>query len=101
MKNLIRILCVVALIISAGTARAWTGAMMPSLGESSPKIQRARTDQQNNEVTVWVNTRSGVYHCSGSRWYGNTKTGRFMSECEARADGFRPAYGSPCGSICN
>jgi hypothetical protein len=26
-------------------------------------------------VTVWVNTRSGVYHYPGTRWYGNTKSG--------------------------
>lgn len=47
-------------------------------------------------VKVWVNTSSGVYHCSGSRYYGNTKTGRFMSESEARAAGNRPAYGKVC-----
>jgi hypothetical protein len=26
------------------------------------------------DVTVWVNTRSGVYHYPGTRWYGNTKS---------------------------
>ena len=28
---------------------------------------------------VWVNTDSGVYR-KGGRWYGKTKTGKFMSE---------------------
>jgi hypothetical protein len=47
-------------------------------------------------VRVWVNTASGVYHCRGTRYYGTTKAGGFMSETEARAAGHRPAYGRPC-----
>src|SRR2546422_1718991 len=49
-------------------------------------------------ISVWVNTHSGVYHCPGSRYYGVTKAGRFMSDETARTAGFRPAYGQPCGS---
>jgi hypothetical protein len=45
---------------------------------------------------VWVNTRSAVYHCLGTQYYGNTKSGRYMSESEARAAGNRPAYGHVC-----
>ena len=47
-------------------------------------------------VRVWVNTASGVYHCPGTRWYGATKAGEYMSEAAARAQGDRPAYGRPC-----
>lgn len=47
-------------------------------------------------VTVWVNTNSGVYHCPGSRWYGRTKRGTYMSEADARKHGYRPAYGRTC-----
>jgi hypothetical protein len=39
---------------------------------------------------VWVNTDSGIYHKSG-RWYGKTKTGKFMSEAEAKAAGYKEA----------
>jgi hypothetical protein len=39
---------------------------------------------------VWVNTESGVYHSSG-RWYGKTKQGKFMTESEAKAAGYKPA----------
>jgi hypothetical protein len=43
---------------------------------------------------VWVNTRSGKYWRPGSRYYGRTKQGRFMSESEAKAEGFQPAHGT-------
>lgn len=39
---------------------------------------------------VWVNTESGVYH-KGGRWYGKTKQGKFMTEAEAKAAGYKAA----------
>jgi hypothetical protein len=46
-------------------------------------------DQGNPTVTVWVNIPTHVYHCSGDRWYGKTKHGRFMSQGEALKEGDR------------
>jgi hypothetical protein len=60
----------------------------------------AQNQTEKKEVKVWVNTKSGVYHCPGTRWYGKTKEGKYMSECEAQKAGHRPAYGKPCGSDC-
>jgi len=40
---------------------------------------------------VWVNTDSGVYHKAGSKWYGKTKQGKFMTEAEAKAASYKPA----------
>jgi hypothetical protein len=51
----------------------------------------------NPTVKVWVNTNSGVYHCPGTRWYGKTKSGQYMTQREAQAKGYRPAYGAVCG----
>jgi hypothetical protein len=51
----------------------------------------------NPTVKVWVNTNSGVYHCPGTRWYGNTKSGQYITQREAQSKGYRPAYGSVCG----
>ncbi len=45
---------------------------------------------------VWVNTNSGVYHCPHTRYYGNTKHGKHMSESAAATHGYRAAYGKPC-----
>jgi hypothetical protein len=53
--------------------------------------------QGNPNAKVWVNTKSGVYHCPGTRWYGNTKEGKYMTQKEAQAAGYRPAYGAVCG----
>ncbi len=47
-------------------------------------------------IRVWVNTNSHVYHCPGTRWYGNTKEGEYMSQKEAQDKGNRPAYGKYC-----
>jgi DNA uptake protein ComE-like DNA-binding protein len=37
---------------------------------------------------VWVNLDSKVYHKEGSRWYGKTKSGKYMSEADAIKDGY-------------
>jgi hypothetical protein len=42
-------------------------------------------------ILVWVNTRTGVYHYPGSRWYQHTAEGKLMPESQARAEGDRPA----------
>jgi len=51
----------------------------------------ARVSQSSESRQVWVNTASGVYHYPGTRWYGNTKQGKFMSETDARSHGYRSA----------
>lgn len=45
---------------------------------------------------VWVNTKSKVYHCEGSKSYGTTKTGEYMTEADAKAKGFHGVKGQSC-----
>jgi hypothetical protein len=58
----------------------------------------ALTSSAAADTRVWVNTNSGVYHCPGTQYYGNTKHGEYLREREAVADGYRAAYGQPCST---
>lgn len=53
--------------------------------------QNHHSQNSSASVQVWVNTKTGIYHYPGTRWYGNTEEGEYMSEKQALADGFRAA----------
>jgi len=40
---------------------------------------------------LWVNTATHVYHKEGSRFYGQTKKGKYVSEADAIKEGDRAA----------
>jgi predicted Ser/Thr protein kinase len=50
----------------------------------------------NPEVKVWVNTGSRTYHCPGTRWYGKTQEGVYLTQKEAQDKGYHPAASRAC-----
>jgi hypothetical protein len=71
---------------SSGTMAAPKPTTKSSGAPSSSDIAAAKASGK-----VWVNTESRVYHKSG-RWYGKTKNGKFMTESEAKAAGYKEAH---------
>ena len=45
---------------------------------------------------VWVNTKTGAYHCEGTKYYGKTKAGEYMLESDAKAKGFHADHKKAC-----
>jgi hypothetical protein len=41
---------------------------------------------------VWVNAETNVYHKEGSRFYGTTKKGKYVSEADAIKEGDKAAH---------
>jgi len=60
---------------------------------SSSESTRA---EANPHARVWVDAHTGVYLCQGTRGFGRTRHGRYMTQQQARFDGFRPAYDKKC-----
>jgi hypothetical protein len=64
----------------APAAPAKTAAAQPAVGGGAGK--------------VWVNGK--VYHCEGTKYYGKTKAGAYMTEAEAKAKGAHVVKGQVC-----
>ncbi len=45
---------------------------------------------------VWVNSESKVYHCPGTKYYGTTKKGEYLTETDALAKGNRADHKKAC-----
>src|SRR5262249_39536605 len=77
-------------------ASDWIEAYKKYLRTSPPApiVRETKTAPATTANEVWVNTHSGKYWKSGSRLYGKTKQGEFMSELEAQKRGYSPAGGT-------
>ncbi|MEY2412557.1 MAG: hypothetical protein QOD84_1163 [Acidobacteriaceae bacterium] len=87
---------------SSTSSSSAPGPAAPRSSESAPKSSKMQSSSsESNSASkapaqtppqkgmVWVNLDTKVYHKEGTRWYGKTKNGKFMSESDAVAAGYR------------
>ena len=60
---------------------------------SRTSVQTISKEIPSGKGQVWVNLKSDKYFYSGSRYYGNTSRGRYMSERDAEKAGYVAAGG--------
>jgi hypothetical protein len=83
---------------AASTAAASSGKSSTSSMSSSKSTPAATPAAGGGPGQVWVNTgsKTKAYHCQGSKWYGTTKQGKYMSTSDAQAAGYHAAKGEKC-----
>lgn len=70
-------------------------AHSPSTPEPKGASGVSPSNQQGGPGMVWVNEKTKVFHRPGDRWYGKTKSGKYMTETDAIAAGYRESKEKP------
>src|SRR5580692_5022795 len=64
-----------------------TAGATPTAKEHKAPAPQATQAPGGGNGQVWVNTETHVYHKEGSKWYGKTKKGKYMTEADAVKEG--------------
>lgn len=81
----------IAANVVAQTAKPATPATKPVASNPTP-VKKGKATPTANQV--WVNGK--VYHCPGTRHFGKTKKGEYMTEQQAIAAGATASHNKPC-----
>ena len=88
--------------LTAATAFAQTTVPNPlAPDKGAPSVPAASKPAPKKEASggagkVWASSASKVYHCEGSKYYGKTKKGEYMTEADAKAKGYHGVGGKDC-----
>ena len=66
--------------------------------KATPKAAASATTEApgGGAGKVWINTKSNTYHCHGTKFYGKTKEGEYMTETDAKAKRAHADHGKAC-----
>jgi hypothetical protein len=79
-----------------GAAASTPAATPAPAPPAKPTASSATPAPGGGPGQVWLNTKTNVYHCPGTKWYGTTKAGAYMTEAEAKAKGAHADHGKSC-----
>ena len=81
------------LFLPATSANVAIAAARPALVAYGPLAMFATENAAQahcpSDVVVWLNTKTGIWHEKGMRWYGRTKQGAYVCRRQAAAAGYR------------
>lgn len=69
---------------------------VPKAGNKSAHKMPEDAAPGGGDGKVWVNTASKTYHCAGTKYYGKTKAGEYMTEADAKAKGNHADHKKAC-----
>lgn len=85
---------------AAGTTTAPPPMPAPAAQSKSatmaPKANSTNMAAGGGAGKVWVNSKSKTYHCEGTKYYGKTKAGEYMTEADAKTQGNHADHGKAC-----